>query len=247
MIGFPRSGTTLAESVLTRHPDIVSLEEKNTLDTAVLDFLRDRRSASRLAAQRDSDLQAYREDYWARVRSYGVNPGGKIFIDKHPFNTLKISLIYKLFPAAKIIFCQRDPRDVVLSCFRRRFDLNSSMYEFLDLQRTARLYDRTMHLAEVFRKVQSVDEHRLVYERLVGNFEAEARALCEFVGAEWRPELIHFSSRAKGGGVASASSAQIARGLYSDGIGHWRRYREQMAPAIEILRPWIERFGYAPD
>ena len=121
------------------------------------------------------------------------------------------------------------------------------MYEFLDLPRTAKLYDRTMHLAEVFRKVQHVEEHTLVYERLVENFEAEARSLCEFIGADWRPELIDFSARARGGGVASASSAQIARGLYSDGIGHWRRYREQLAPAIEILRPWIERFGYAPD
>ena len=247
MIGFPRSGTTLAESVLTRHPDIISLEEKNTFDAAVLDFLRDRSTASRFATMGDQELQFYREDYWNRVRSFGADPSGKIFIDKHPFNTLKIALIYKLFPAAKIIFCVRDPRDVVLSCFRRRFDLNSSMYEFLDLPRTARLYDRTMHLATVFREIQKVDEHRLVYEKLVQDFEVEAKSMCDFIGAEWSPELIDFSSRAKGGGVASASSAQIARGLYQDGIGHWKRYRDQLAPAMQILRPWIERFGYALD
>ena len=247
MIGFPRSGTTLAESVLTRHPDIISLEEKNTFDAAVLDFLRDRSTASRFATMGNQELQFYREDYWNRVRSFGADPSGKIFIDKHPFNTLKIALIYKLFPAAKIIFCVRDPRDVVLSCFRRRFDLNSSMYEFLDLPRTARLYDRTMHLATVFREIQKVDEHRLVYEKLVQDFEVEAKSMCDFIGAEWSPELIDFSSRAKGGGVASASSAQIARGLYQDGIGHWKRYRDQLAPAMQILRPWIERFGYALD
>ena len=247
MIGFPRSGTTLAESVLTRHPEIISLEEKNTFDAAVLDFLRDRSTASRFATMGDQELQFYREDYWNRVRSFGADPSGKIFIDKHPFNTLKIALIYKLFPAAKIIFCVRDPRDVVLSCFRRRFDLNSSMYEFLDLPRTARLYDRTMHLATVFREIQKVDEHRLVYEKLVQDFEVEAKSMCDFIGAEWSPELIDFSSRAKGGGVASASSAQIARGLYQDGIGHWKRYRDQLAPAMQILRPWIERFGYALD
>lgn len=247
MIGFPRSGTTLAESVLMRHPDIISLEEKNTFDAAVLDFMRDRSTATRFAATGSRELEFYRDDYWNRVRSYGANPSGKIFIDKHPFNTLKIALIYKLFPDSKIIFCVRDPRDVVLSCFRRRFDLNSSMYEFLDLQRTARLYDRTMHLADVFRGIQKVDEHKLVYERLVLDFETEARSMCDFIGAKWHADLIDFSSRAKGGGVASASSAQIARGLYQDGIGHWKRYREQLAPAMDTLRPWVERFGYAPD
>ena len=104
-----------------------------------------------------------------------------------------------------------------------------------------------MHLADVFRGIQKVDEHKLVYERLVLDFETEARSMCDFIGAKWHADLIDFSSRAKGGGVASASSAQIARGLYQDGIGHWKRYREQLAPAMDTLRPWVERFGYAPD
>lgn len=244
MIGFPRSGTTLAESVLARHPDVVTLEEKNTLDGAVLEFLRDDRTASRLAAADNQQLQSVRDDYWARVRSYHAETAGKIFIDKHPFNTLKISLIYKLFPDAKIVFCVRDPRDVVFSCFRRRFDLNASMYEFLDLHRTALIYSRTMRLAQAFKRLQDMDEHRLVYERMVGDLEGEARALCAFIGADWRSDLLDFSLRAKQGGVASASSAQIARGLYRDGVGHWRRYRRQMAETIDLLRPWIDTFGY---
>jgi hypothetical protein len=47
--------------------------------------------------------------------------------------------------------------------------------------------------------------------------------------------------------VASASSAQIARGLYTDGTAHWRRYRAQLAPVLPILAPWVETFGYPPD
>lgn len=244
LIGFPRSGTTLIESVLAAHPDVVSLEERNTLDAAVRAFVGDTRSLSMLGQANGRDLAPHRADYWRRVKSYGVDPAGKIFIDKNPFNTPKLPVIYKLFPNAKIIFAVRDPRDVVLSCFRRRFSLNASTYELLDLGRAAAFYDATMRFAEIMRSRQNLPEHVLVYERLTQDFEAEAKAVCAFIGADWRPELADFAGRARRGDVASASSAQIARGLYADGAGQWRRYAAELAPILGVLAPWVERFGY---
>ena len=90
-------------------------------------------------------------------------------------------------------------------------------------------------------------EHRLVYERLVADFETESKAACAFIGVDWRDDLIDFAARARRGDVASASSAQIARGLYTDGAGQWRRYREQLAPMLPMLKPWVEHFGYPAD
>ncbi len=244
LLGFPRTGTSLIESILVGHPKVVSLEERNTLNEAVLAFLGEPAAASRLVSMAGRDLQSYRDDYWARVKGFGVDPADKIFIDKNPFNAMKLPVICKLFPNAKVIFAIRDPRDVVLSCFRRRFILNASTYEFLDLNRTAIVYDRTMRLAEIFRDIQPMDEHILVYEKLVEDFEAQARAVCAFIGADWRSDLIDFSERAQRGEVASASSAQIARGLYSEGARQWRRYRAELAPVMFTLTPWVERFGY---
>ena len=245
LMGFPRSGTTLIESVLAAHPDVVSLEERNTLQTAVRTFLGDPRSLAGLKTVRD--LQFYRDDYWSQVRRYGVEPSGKLFIDKNPFNALRLPLIYNMFPNAKILFSIRDPRDVLFSCFRRRFGLNPSTYELLDLERAAAFYDGVMRFAEAFRRKHELIEHTLVYERLVGNFEAESRATCDFIGADWRPELADFAGRGRRGEVASASAAQISRGLYSDGAGQWRRYRAQLEPVMDRLRPWVERFGYPAD
>lgn len=244
LLGFPRSGTTLAETVLLNHPKVVSLEERNTLYAGVLDFLGDERSLTRLVGIPERDLKRYRDDYWSRVRGFGVDPAGKVFIDKNPFNTLKLPLIYKLFPHAKVIFAVRDPRDVVLSGFRRRFILNASTYELLDLRRAAAFYDGAMRLAEWLRGKQKLDEHRLVYERLVADLPTVAREVCAFIGADWRDELLDIAGRAKRGDVASASSAQIARGLFSDGAGQWRRYSEEMAPILPILAPWVEHYGY---
>jgi tetratricopeptide (TPR) repeat protein len=244
LMGFPRSGTTLIESVLDGCPEVASLEERNTLDAAVRDLWADPGAAPRLETIGERELATYREDYWARVKRFGVDPRGKIVIDKNPFNTTRLPLINRLFPNAKIIFSLRDPRDVVLSCFRRRFDLSAATYELLDLERGALLYDRAMRLAERFRALQPLDEHTLVYERLVEDFAGQAKAACDFIGAEWRPDLIDFAARARRGDVASASSAQIARGLYADGAGQWRRYRAELAPVDPLLRPWIDKFGY---
>jgi len=247
LMGFPRSGTTLIESMLTAHPDVVSLEERNTLQASVRAWLTDPAALNRLMNARDAELSAYRQDYWACVKAFGSDPSGKIFIDKNPFNALKLPLIYRLFPDAKVVFAIRDPRDVVFSCFRRRFNLNPSTYELLDLNRAAALYDGMMGFAQSFRAAFSYDEHQLVYERLVEDVATEAKAVCAFIGAPWRDDLVDFASRAKRGDVASASSAQIARGLYTDGAGQWRRYRQELAPVLPLLAPWVERFGYPAD
>ena len=247
LMGFPRSGTTLMETVLANHPDVVSLEERSTLTASIIEFMTDRDSLNRLGALPDVALQSFRSDYWARVKQYGVDVAGKVFIDKNPFNVVRLPLIYKLFPDARIIFAVRDPRDVVLSCFRRRFNVNPSTYELLDLGRAAAFYDGNMRLAEILRTKQPMAEHRLVYERLVSDFEAESKAACAFIGVDWRAELIDVAGRATRGGVSSASSAQIARGLYADGAGQWRMYREQLAPILPVLKPWVEHFGYPTD
>ncbi len=247
LLGFPRSGTTLIESVLACHPDVVSLEERNTLAGSVLAFLGDPKDTARLAGLSGADLEPWRADYWARVCACGADPAGKVFIDKNPFNTMKLPLILKLFPRARLLFAVRDPRDVVLSCFRRRFTLNPSTYEFLSLEGAAQVYDLTMRLAGACGSLQPTDEYTLVYERLIADFKGEAKAVCAFIGADWRPELLDFAGRGRRGSVASASSAQIARGLYADGAGHWRRYKAELEPVLGILAPWVERFGYPAD
>jgi Flp pilus assembly protein TadD len=247
LVGFPRSGTTLMETFLAAHPDVVSLEERETLRAAVLAFLCSPGDLAGLSAAHGGRLRALREDYWARVRSFGVEPAGKIFIDKNPFNTLKLPVIKKLFPEARIIFARRDPREVVLSCFRRRFSFNAATFEFLDLKSAAANYDRTMHLAELLRSKLGFDEFTLTYEALIADFPTVAQAACAFIGVEWRPEFADFASRAQRGEVASASSAQIARGLYTEGTAHWRRYRAQLAPVLPVLAPWVDAFGYPAE
>ena len=85
------------------------------------------------------------------VRKFGVEPRGRVFIDKMPLSNVQLPVIAKLFPNARVLFARRDPRDVVLSCFRRRFGMNPSMYQLLTLEGAAAYYDAVMRLSELYR------------------------------------------------------------------------------------------------
>ena len=247
MVGFPRSGTTLLEQVLDSHPAVVTSGERETLDESARELLGTPGDVRRLARFSGAGLRRHRRLYWERVRAHGIDVGGRVFIDKQPFNTLKLPLIIKLFPAAKIVFSVRDPRDVVLSCFRRRFLMSAPNFQFLTLEGTARLYDATMRLAELYRAKLPLDLFELRHEDLVNDFEGRVRATCDFLGLSWQDSMRDFAARAKTQAITTPSSVQVMRGLNREGIGHWRRYREQLAPVLPILQPWVERFGYSAD
>ena len=243
LVGFPRSGTTLLEQVLASHPSVEALEERATLgdvgawfeDTAALD---------RLAHLGEAEVQGLRATYWTRVEAFGANPRGKVFVDKLPLNSLWLPYVAKLFPEAKVLFARRDPRDVVLSCYRRRFVINGATYHFTDLEDLARFYSGVMGLAEVYRERLGLAWRVHRHEDLVEDFDTEARGVCAFLGLPWTEALRDFAETAKRRDVRTPSAQQVRRGLYREGMGQWRAYAEGMVAALPVLQPWVERFGY---
>jgi tetratricopeptide (TPR) repeat protein len=246
LIGFPRSGTTLLEVVLDGHPQVVSIEEHELLTDGVLRFMREPENLEPLMRADETQLTAPRRAYWDAVRAAGVDPAGKVFIDKHPLNTLKLPLIARLFPRAKILFACRDPRDVVLSCFRRRFKMNAAMYELLTLPGGAVFYAVVMEFAEQVRPLLGLDWHGVRYESLAADLELEMRAACEFLGLTWVAGMEDFGGRVQARERATPSTAQLARGLERSGLEPWRHYEMPLQPILPILMPWVTRLGYSP-
>jgi Flp pilus assembly protein TadD len=245
LLGFPRSGTTLLEVALDGHPKIASIEEHELLADGVLRFMREPSNLEPLARADETQLQASRTAYWDGVRRAGVDAAGKVFVDKHPLNTLKLPLIARLFPRAKILFACRDPRDVVLSCFRRRFNMNSAMYELLTLQGAAAFYDAVMELAGQARPLWGQSWRAVRYETLVADFEQETRAICKFLQLEWVAGMGDFATRVQERERATPSTAQLARGLVRS-ADNWKNYSAPLEPVLPRLRPWVERLGYPP-
>ena len=243
LLGFPRSGTTLLEVVLDGHPQVASLEEHELMIDATLKFMREPLDLELLARAGESDLRTLRAAYWNSVREAGIDVTGKMFVDKYPLNTLRLPLIARLFPSAKVLFASRDPRDVVLSCFRRRFKMNPAMYQLLTLSGAAAFYDAVMRFADQARGVLGLDWREVRYETLVADLPQETRAICDFLGLEWAAGMGDFASRVQVREHATPSTAQLARGLERSSIDQWRNYGAQLQPVLPMLEPWVQRLG----
>jgi tetratricopeptide (TPR) repeat protein len=245
LLGFPRSGTTLLEKVLASHPGVVTLEEIDHLGKAGEHLLGSNAALKWLSTLTTVEADACRQTYWRGVRgTIGGEISDKLLVDKMPLHTIALPVIAKLFPDAKILFAVRDPRDVVLSCFRRRFQINSAMYEFLTLEGAARYYDQVMLLAKIYRALLPLDIHELRHEALVADFEGEVRKVLAFIGVDWDPAVRGFAARARAS-LRTPSDPQVARGLNADGVGQWCRYERSLAPVLEILAPWVDHFSYS--
>jgi tetratricopeptide (TPR) repeat protein len=244
LLGFPRSGTTLLEQVLASHPEVEALEERETLVEAQRAFQMQPADVARLAKASEAELAPLRAAYWAKVRAEGAEPAGKVFVDKHPLHTFRLPLILKLFPDAKILFARRDPRDVVLSCYRRRFAMSGSAYQLLTLPGAAGYYDAAMRLAERLEPAMAPRTQVVRHEALVEDFDKVVGEVCAFLGLPWSDAMRNFADKGRDRAVATPSGAQLSRGLSAEGMGAWRRYKDQLAPVLPTLAPWVAQYGY---
>jgi tetratricopeptide (TPR) repeat protein len=238
LVGFPRSGTTLLDTLLMGHPALNVLEEVPLLErsaAALGDF-------ARLPGLDEAETRRLRDLYFE-----ALGPAdGRTLVDKLPLNLLGAPLIHRLFPDAKFIFAARHPCDVVLSCFMQPFDLNPAMANFLDLADSARLYSLALAFWERARAILPLDVHTIRYEDLVEDKGAEMRSLLAFLGLPWNDRVLdNEATAAERGPIVTPSYAQVAQPIYKRARGRWERYRAQMAPVLPILAPWAEKMGYS--
>ena len=244
LMGFPRSGTTLIERILDTLDALDSLEERETLVDLQRDFVMPRNGLEKLAALTSATQQSYRQAYRRRVTDWKTLTPGVSLIDKLPLNTMFLPLINRVFPDARVVFAIRDPRDVCLSCFMQNFTLNEAMAHFLDLELTVEYYVEVMETGLAALEMLPVKAHRVRYEDLVREPEAQCRALLEFLDLEWNPAVLDFHRYQKGRQIETPSYLQVSQPLYSSSIGRWRKYEDQMAPHLERLAPLIGKLGY---
>ncbi|HEV2593741.1 MAG TPA: sulfotransferase [Sphingomicrobium sp.] len=240
LVGFPRSGTTLLDTILMGHPDVEVLEEEPTFHRAG-EYLANYPELP--TAPRDVIAKA-RDAYWEAVATRR-RTGSKIIIDKNPLYTVALPLIRRIFPDAKIILALRHPCDVALSCFTTNFKLNDGMSSFLRLDTTAELYDLAFRHFERVQSLLPMATHTVKYENVVADREQELKGLFNFLDLNWDPTVLdHQKTARERGRIKTASYSQVVEPIYSRSSGRWKNYRDELAPIVPVLRPWIEKFGY---
>jgi tetratricopeptide (TPR) repeat protein len=246
-VGFPRSGTTLVERALAAHPEIVTTEERSPLTPAVRHLIGGGAPSAAAELPGESQLAEARTLFRERTTAIVGPLVGRLLVDKLPLNLVDLGYANLLFPEARALVALRDPRDVCLSCFMQRFQLNDSMINFSSLERTVETYAAVMGLWLAYRDSLSLAWREFRYEDLVGDFEAVLRDLLAFLGLKWDEAVAHYRERAEARTVATPSYRQVTREIYRDSIGRWRAYRKVMAPYLPRLAPFVEAFGYPQD
>ena len=243
LVGFPRSGTTLLDRMLSAHPDIEVLEEKslfsrlhqNWSEPGVLESL-----ADVTEAQLGDAHGIYREEMSRHRR----DPKRSVVIDKLPLNLAYLFLIYRLFPKAPVIFLQRHPMDACLSSYFQTFELQAAMAYFLDLELTAQYYDSVMTVASLSLEQIGNPVHKLRYEDLVADPKDQLTALLDFLTLNWNDSMLEYWQQELDRSSDTPSYQQVSQQLYTRSIGRWRHYAKQLDSSSEFLQPWVEKFGY---
>ena len=248
LLGFPRSGTTLLDRMLSSHPDTLVLEERDLLGDTYLRFGASDAGLQGLEDLDDEGLRSARRAYWERVDAElaGAARNRRLVIDKLPLNTILLGFIARIFPDAPVLLALRDPRDACLSCFQQRFDLNPAMINFLRWDRTVDYYDAVMGLGMQVLEAGVLAWHPNRYERLVEAPRDTLRPVLAFLGLPWSDAVLDYRRTARERHTTTPSAEQVVRPLYRSAIGRFRHYEQWLRPAIDRLAPWVERFGYAP-
>lgn len=239
LVGFPRSGTTLLDTMLMGLPNLSVLEERPMVARTVK-LLGDDHLPT-LTSARVTELRAA---YFGFAEEFGWDPGRRL-VDKHPLNMERVPTIHRLFPNAQFILAERHPYDVVLSCFMANFTVNLAMRSFTSLEEAARTYDAVFTAWHRGKALFPIAAHPIRYERLVADAAAELEPLVEWLDERWNDDLLdHTETARKRGRVRTASYSQIGEKLYTRAADRWRRYTDFLEPVLPILRPWAERMGY---
>lgn len=245
IVGFPRSGTTLLEQALDAHPLLHSMDEQPFLQHALEGLLAEGACYPENMAQLSAlSLQRIRQRYWQAVaRRVQLNKGERL-LDKNPLNILRLPVIKRVFPNARIILATRHPCDVVLSCYSQQFRAPDFALLCSDLPHLAEGYRRTFDFWYQQQTLLQCAVFEISYERLVSEFENRMKELLLFLNLEWYPQVGAPAEHARSKGyISTPSYSQVVQPVNSRAVGRWRRYEKYLTPLLPMFQPYIDRWA----
>ena len=244
LIGFPRSGTTLLDTILRTHSKISVVEEKNMLSKAKK-YLGNNLSTFDIENLTSQELLNAREVYFEELSKHVSTNSSGCVIDKFPLNILDVPIIHKLFPTAKFILALRHPLDSILSCWMQPFQANNAMANMVELNRIVDFYAAAMTVLELSEKRYQLTIHRIRYEDLVLDMKTEVSNLLKFLELDWENELENYQQTALNRGIISTPSySQVIQPLYKTASYRWVKYQESLEKYFIKIEKWTTKFGY---
>ncbi len=247
IVGMPRAGSTLLEQILASHPLVEGTMELPDIGRIARDLAGprpkdDQRRYPGVVADLDpARLRALGEQYLVdtRVQRKSAAP---YFIDKMPNNWLQVGLIHLILPNARIIDARRHPLGCCFSNFKQHFARGQSFSYSLD--GVGRYYRDYVELLAHFDAVLPGRVHRVFYERMIDDTEAEVRRVLDYCGLPFDERCLRFYENDRA--VRTASSEQVRQPIYREGVDHWKHFEPWLGPLTAALGPVLDRYPEVP-
>lgn len=241
VLGMPRSGTTLVETILASHPEVFAAGElHDILRIANQPKVGVQSEGFPLSMQglTADDLAKMGSRYIAGLRKH--NAAARKITDKMPANFMALGLIHLMLPNARIIHVKRNPADICLSMFTKNFN-NSQLHSY-DLVELGRFYVDYARLMEHWHRVLPEGSFcEVQYEELVADPEVQSRRLVEYCGLAWHDACLspHKTERT----VKTASITQVREPVYTSSVERWRSYGKFLQPLLAALGEYAPTGG----
>jgi tetratricopeptide (TPR) repeat protein len=240
VLSLPRSGSTLVEQILASHSQIEGAGELDDIQALARKLRREPGGYPGALAPLSADaLTALGEAYIADTRVHR-KLGRPFFVDKKPANLHHIGLIHSILPNAKIIDVRRHPVACCLSGFKNHFTTaRPNLAEF------GRFYRDYLALLAHFDAVLPGRVHRVIYEDLVADPEAETRKLLAYLDLPFEEQCLRFYETQRT--VLTPSSEQVRRPISRDAVDHWRNFEPWLGPLIQSLGSALTCYPLVPE
>jgi tetratricopeptide (TPR) repeat protein len=247
VVGLPRAGSTLIEQILSSHSQVEGTMELHDIGHMARKIGGPGKKAKAsaypdaLAEFSPERFKALGEEYLSRTRIQRKS-GKPFFIDKMPNNFQHIGFIHLILPNAKIIDARRHPLGCCFSCFKQHFARGQTFAYGLD--DLGRYYADYVELMAHYDAVMLERVHRVFYENMVADPEAEVRRLLEYCGLPFEQSCLRFYENDRA--VRTASSEQVRMPIFRDGVDHWQNFEPWLGPLKEALGPVLTSYPAAP-
>jgi tetratricopeptide (TPR) repeat protein len=245
IVGLPRAGSTLLEQVLASHSLVEGTMELPQIPQLAREVTgrrtRHEQLPQALAALTHAQLSSLGQRYLDATRVLRKT-AAPFFIDKMPNNCLYVGLIQLILPKAKIIDARRHPLGCGFSCFKQNFARGQNFtYSLEDLGRYYRDY---VELMAHFDTVLPGRIHRVHYESMIEDTDAQVRGLLEYCGLPFEEGCLRFYENERA--VRTASSEQVRQPIFREGLEHWRHYEPWLGPLRACLGPVLAAYPNVP-
>jgi len=216
IVGLPRCGSTLVESIISLNTKVKDLGEVNIFEESYREF------------KQSEKRKSLSEIYWKKLK---ITDSKTITTNKWLFNYQYAGIIAKSIPNAKIIHCYRNPLDNILSTYRAHFATGNNFSS--SLVDSAKVYFDQDEIMRTYKKEFKNHIYSLNYDKLVTHPSDEIKSLIHWLGWSWSDLYLspHLNKRK----VSTRSNVQVRSPINAKSLGGWKNYKEMLKPAMEII------------